>query len=62
MDPMKAVMEQIADGKARRRKALAALPFPEKIHILVRMQERRAPIMRARGLAPRVWRIEEEER
>ena len=57
MDPVTEFMNKIIEDKARRRKARAALPFPEKIRILVRMQERRAPILRARGLKARVWRI-----
>ena len=59
MDPMKDLMDEIVADKTRRRKARAALPFPEKIRILVHMQERRAPILRARGLKATVWRIGE---
>ena len=58
---MTAEIERIAKAKSAYRKIRAALPFPEKIRILVRMQERHAPILRARGLNPRVWRIEESK-
>lgn len=56
---MKAEIERIAAAKAEHRKLRAALPFPEKIRILVKLQERRAPILRARGLTPRIWKIDE---
>ncbi len=55
-------IEQIAQAKAEHRKLRAKLPFPEKIRILVQLQERRAPILRARGLTPRIWQISDENK
>ena len=58
MDGTIKTIEEIAAAKAERQRERAKLPFPEKIRILVRLQRRRAPIVRARGGNPRVWRIE----
>jgi hypothetical protein len=44
-------------AKERRRQNLAALPFPEKVRIIVQMQRMVAPILRARGRSVRVWRL-----
>lgn len=43
------------ERKDARRRRLAALPFPEKIAIVVQLQARFAPIYRARGREYRVW-------
>jgi hypothetical protein len=42
-------------AKEARRHKLAALPFPEKVRAVVRMQEMAAPLLRARGRSVRVW-------
>ena len=42
-------------AKEDRRHKLAALPFPEKVRAVVRMQEMAAPLLRARGRQVRVW-------
>ena len=44
-------------AKEDRRHKLAALPFPEKVRAVVRMQEMAAPLLRARGRRVRVWPI-----
>jgi hypothetical protein len=41
--------------KEERRRKLAALPFPEKVRAVVRMQKMAAPLLRARGRPVRVW-------
>lgn len=48
-------LERIVRGKQRRRRQLAALPFPEKIRTLVRLQAMVAPIQRAKRRPTRVW-------
>lgn len=45
-------------AKEERRRKLAALPFPEKVRAVVRMQEMAAPLLRARGRQARVWSID----
>lgn len=51
-------MERIFAERQARRQRLAALPFPEKIKTLVRLQAMAAPIQRAKGLAVRAWPLE----
>ena len=36
-------------------KALARLPFPEKVQAVIRLQEMAAPILRARGKMVQAW-------
>ena len=57
MDELNRQMAQLFAGKARRRLALARLPFPEKVRAVVRLQEMAAPILRARGKQIRPWKI-----
>ncbi|MGH7232252.1 MAG: hypothetical protein ACREJU_12965 [Nitrospiraceae bacterium] len=55
------VARLFAANEERRRK-LAALPFPEKVRIVVRLQQMVAPILRARGKPVRVWNIEKPDK
>lgn len=50
-------LERVLAAKDARRRALAAASFPEKVRIVVRLQEIAAPILRQRGLPVRAWRI-----
>lgn len=59
MDGRLKTIEEIAKEKEEYRKRRAALSFPEKIRILVELQKRSASILRARGLKPRIWQIED---
>jgi len=54
---MNAEIDRIFAAKEQRRKALAALCFPEKIAIIVQLQKMLAPILRGRGREVRVWQI-----
>lgn len=47
-------VDLFAAGEVRRRE-LAALPFPEKVRLLVRLQRMAAPILRARGVPAQPW-------
>ena len=51
-------LEKILAERKARRQWLAALPFPEKIRTLVRLQAMAAPIQRAKGRTVRPWRLE----
>ena len=42
-------------AREARRHELAAMPFPDKVRAVVRMQEMAAPLLRARGRQVRVW-------
>ena len=52
------VSASFATKEARRRK-LGSLPFPEKVRIVIRLQQMAAPILRARGKQARVWTVDE---
>ena len=43
--------------KNSRRKRLAALSFKEKVRIVVQMQHMQAPILKARGISVKVWKL-----
>ena len=45
-------------AKEARRHKLAALPFSDKVRVVVRLQQMVAPILRARGRSVNVWNIE----
>jgi len=49
-------------AKEERRRRLAALPFPEKVRAVVRLQQMAAPLRLARGKSVRVWEIESAEK
>lgn len=48
-------IERLLDAKQERRRQLARLSFPEKVRIVVRLQEMAAPLLRARGKPVHVW-------
>jgi hypothetical protein len=53
--PLKPEIVRLVDAHENRRKQLAALPFPEKVRMVIQMQQMVAPIRRARGRSVRVW-------
>lgn len=55
MDDLTLEMQRIIAAKERRRVALAALPYPEKVRILLQLQRMAAPIQRSRGREVRPW-------
>jgi len=57
MDELSPEIARLIEAKERRRHKLAALPFPEKVRIVVQMQRMVAPILRARGKNVRVWSL-----
>ena len=59
MDTLKPEIARLFAAKEARRHKLAALPFPEKVRVVVRLQEMAAPVLRARGKKVRVWQIDE---
>ena len=58
MDQLRPEIGRLFVAKQRRRSRLAALPFPEKVPAVMRMQRMAAPILRARGKRVRVWELE----
>ena len=57
MDELNREVAKVFAAKDARRRRLAALPFPEKIRMLVQLQRMAAPILRARGRDVRPWNI-----
>ena len=59
MDTLKPEIARLFAAKEVRRHKLGALPFPEKVRAVVRLQEMAAPVLRARGIRVRVWNIDD---
>jgi hypothetical protein len=59
MEPLEEIFQESLARKAERRKMLAALPFEEKIRIVVQMQQMFAPILQARGIQVKPWELDE---
>jgi hypothetical protein len=59
MDTLKPEIARLFAAKEARRHKLAALPFPEKVQAVVRLQEMAAPVLRARGIKVRVWNLDD---
>ena len=57
VDNLRPEIARLIAARQERRLKLAALPFPEKVRIVVRLQQMAAPILRARGRPIRVWRL-----
>ena len=55
MDTMRPEITRLIVAKEQRRHELAALPFAEKVRVVVQLQHMVAPILRARGRPVRVW-------
>lgn len=60
MENLKPEIARLFAAKEARRKKLAALPFPEKVEAVVRLQEMVAPVLSARGKNVRVWKLKED--
>lgn len=59
MDTVKSEIARLFAAKEARRRKLAALPFPEKVRVVMRLQEMAAPVLRARGRKVRVWNLDD---
>jgi hypothetical protein len=59
METLRPEIDRLFAAKEARRRRLAALPFPDKVRIVVRLQEMVAPVLRARGKKVRVWNIDQ---
>ena len=58
MDKLPPEIARLIAAMERRRRELAALPFAEKVRIVVRMQRMVEPILGARGRPARVWALD----
>lgn len=61
MEPLDPEIAKLFEAKEKRRRELAALPYHEKVRIVVELQKMAAPILRARGINVRVWNIDKEQ-
>jgi hypothetical protein len=59
METLKPEIARLFAAKEARRQKLAALPFPEKVRAVVRLQEMVASEVRARGKTVRVWNLDD---
>lgn len=58
MDKLRPEIGRLIAAKEQRRQKLAALPFADKVRVVVQMQQMVAPVLRARGRAVRVWPLD----
>jgi hypothetical protein len=61
MGPVPPEIERLFEASEKRRRKLAALPWPEKVRMVVQLQRMAAPILRARGINVHVWELDEGE-
>jgi len=61
MDTLKPEIARLIAAKEQRRHKLAALPFAEKVRMVVQLQRMAAPILRARGRDAPVWVLANDE-
>lgn len=61
MDKLDPEMARVITAKERRRQQLAALPFGEKVRLVVKLQQMAAPLLRARGRSVAVWTMDDIE-
>jgi hypothetical protein len=59
MDKLDSEMARVITAKERRRQKLAALPFAEKVRLVVKLQQMAAPVLRARGRSVAVWALDD---
>jgi len=62
MDHLKPEIARLIAAKEHRRRKLAALPFVEKVRLVIKLQQMAAPVLRARGRAVRVWALDDLKR
>jgi hypothetical protein len=60
MDQLNPEMARLVAAKMERRHKLAALPYPEKVKAVVRLQQMAAPLLKKQGRLARVWTLESE--
>jgi len=61
MDTLTPEIARLIAAKEQRRHKLAALPFADKVRIVVQLQRIAAPILRARGRSVHVWELAHRE-
>jgi hypothetical protein len=59
MDKLDPEIARLISAKEQRRYKLAALPFAEKVRLVVKLQQMAVPVLRARGRSARVWVLDD---
>jgi hypothetical protein len=59
MDKLDPEIARLIAAKEQRRNKLAALPFAEKVRLVVKLQQMAAPVLRARGHSVRAWTLDD---
>ena len=57
MDDLNPEIARLIAAKETRRRALARLPFPDKVKAVVKLQRMAAPLLRRRGRRVSVWNL-----
>jgi hypothetical protein len=60
METLKPEVAKLFAAKEARRRKLAKLSFPEKVRVVVQLQEMAAPVLRARGRTVRIWSLDDK--
>jgi hypothetical protein len=55
LDGIRPELAKLLAAKEERRQRLSRLPFPEKVQVVVQLQQIAATILRARGKSVRPW-------
>jgi len=58
VDRLNPEVARLFTAKEERRRQLAALSFPDKVRLVVQLQQMAAPILRTRGRDARVWNLD----
>lgn len=58
MSELPPIMQQALAAKQRRRRALAALPYADKLRHLLQLQQMADAIRQTRGAPPRAWPLD----
>jgi hypothetical protein len=61
MDKLDPEISRLITAKEQRRQKLAALPFAEKVRLVVKLQQMAAPILRGRGRSVVVWTLDDQK-
>jgi hypothetical protein len=59
MNELDPEIARLITAKEQRRHKLAALPFAEKVRLVVKLQQMAAPVLRARGRSVAVWALDD---
>lgn len=59
MDAITLEMNRLIAAKQQRRHVLAAMPYPEKVLAVVKLQEMTAPLLRKQGKRVLVWQLDQ---